>query len=561
MMTQQPNEIYDWTLDTHQSLASSSDNTTTSTTLNGVELAHIVIILPLRSILIVVAILLFVACVLMRNRQPLKSRSILPFLVVLMSIASSIGIMQDSIPEYKIIKGLTNLFAYRVTWCYIRCIALYPTFIITMASYTLAIARYFVMKLIIQKRQDIAAAVRLNNKEVADDLTEFDIDETEMDELTDHSEMVMNTASSSNRLSTRMQSSNKLTADMLSESAIPSVTSDPTSNTTTSSIGAGSTAFLTFLEFCISKKAIVVILIVLMVLWYICFIVILVLFKGNCPASIDTQTLFVLIFGVITVIALPITAIVDLILNYRLIIRFQIIQYLIHSDPLLFRLEMWLLVVVGITALTIELVVTNVLIKFGMVIISDFSRSLIRTLLFDVPLCFIIVPGIALSTSIRNRLLERRQHNFVQLEQQQPQKTIVNLKEYNPSEPTIRLLLKSKITCELFRAYLKKEWSLENLLFLEDVYRYKQIKKQRQKYKKAQTIVDLYLFSTSKLEVNVPQTDSNKVKSILKENENSKQLSDDLFKDLQETVVKNLIDSYSRFYHSAAFQAHIKTIL
>jgi hypothetical protein len=107
---------------------------------------------------------------------------------------------------------------------------------------------------------------------------------------------------------------------------------------------------------------------------------------------------------------------------------------------------------------------------------------------------------------------------------------------------------------ELFKKYAKKEWSLENILFFEQVEKYKKIWIFKLANKRAKEIVETYVEFNSPLEVNlsaeVRKTAKYKVKNFKEFKEGFKNIFDDAIKETK----RNMRDTYARIRRTLEYQ-------
>jgi hypothetical protein len=107
---------------------------------------------------------------------------------------------------------------------------------------------------------------------------------------------------------------------------------------------------------------------------------------------------------------------------------------------------------------------------------------------------------------------------------------------------------------ELFKKYAKKEWSLENILFFEQVEKYKKIWIFKIANKRAKEIVETYIEFGSPLEVNlsaeVRKTAKYKVKNFKEFKEGFKLIFDDAVKETK----RNMRDTYARIRRTLEYQ-------
>lgn len=226
------------------------------------------------------------------------------------------------------------------------------------------------------------------------------------------------------------------------------------------------------------------------------------------------------------------------------------------NDPLLYRGEVQL----SFIALVIAVVLTVPLALSSLsTTLVDLVTSILQ-FIFNI-IIIIAIPGISLGATFYYDIsLTIESHRTKKIEEQQKKKDI---KVYNPEVNSILLIMSNPQTSVLFKEFSMKEFSIENIMFWEEVQQYKKIKPKYhvKRFKCASRIFSSYLDGSAVMEVNIPQSARNEVKqkidSFLKENT---ELPNDLFEKCENTIISNMIDIYARFYKSQTFQQYITSL-
>ena len=99
---------------------------------------------------------------------------------------------------------------------------------------------------------------------------------------------------------------------------------------------------------------------------------------------------------------------------------------------------------------------------------------------------------------------------------------------------------------EIFKKYAKKEWSLENILFYEDVQKYKNITSFKYAQRRSKEICNNFINPGSPLEINlsshVRRSTQEKVKNIIEYKDGFKIIFDDSIKETK----RNMRDTFAR---------------
>jgi len=261
-----------------------------------------------------------------------------------------------------------------------------------------------------------------------------------------------------------------------------------------------------------------------------------------------------------------------------------------EQDPLLYRMEIQslftILVVVVVLTISLNFTLTGETVdivsqtfKFAFdlfVMVSLPGIALVGTYYYDISVYII-------NWKNKGKNMEHEQP-ISPPEQQQSQSTdkptnnttptIVkkNIALYAPEMDTLRTLLTTSRAAELFKEFSKLEFSIENILFYEDVQRFKGIVPppkgkskqvmqalQAKRFKVANRIYGTYLdHQRAVMEVNIPQPIREQVHVHIKTAmQQGTPLPDGIFDTCETSIIANLIDMYSRFFRSKGFQTYL----
>ena len=220
---------------------------------------------------------------------------------------------------------------------------------------------------------------------------------------------------------------------------------------------------------------------------------------------------------------------------------FKVKLYFTLDDPFRFRIEMFLDIIILTIAffisfttiilnvLTIRVTVSQVnslrgeLSGISLALFTIFMEWFVILAMGGIPLLFAIV------SVIRRKL--------------QP---IVYDTEFDA-------FINSKEGKQIFKKYAKKEWSLENILFYEEVEKFKKIWSMKYAKKRAEEISRNYIEVGSTLEVNMSgesrRTTIKKVKNFKQYKDEYKTIFDDAIKETK----RNMRDTYSRIKRTLEF--------
>jgi hypothetical protein len=106
-----------------------------------------------------------------------------------------------------------------------------------------------------------------------------------------------------------------------------------------------------------------------------------------------------------------------------------------------------------------------------------------------------------------------------------------------------------------FKSHLRTEFSVESVLFFEDVQIFSKIESDQERFSKAEEICQSYLYETSPLEINVGGDLKINLSTILKESkllgEIDETIFDEICKHVSDTI---LLDAFPRFERSEIYQ-------
>eukprot|EP01080_Neovahlkampfia_damariscottae_P007558 gene7558-11881_t len=106
--------------------------------------------------------------------------------------------------------------------------------------------------------------------------------------------------------------------------------------------------------------------------------------------------------------------------------------------------------------------------------------------------------------------------------------------------------------------YCKREWSSENFLFIEQLNLYKNLKKRSEQIYYGNLIFDTFLSKSADLELNISQRLRTAVRNRLdeaqKEPDIEELISNELFYDVESSIINLMLDTWGRFLTSDLFQ-------
>lgn len=264
-------------------------------------------------------------------------------------------------------------------------------------------------------------------------------------------------------------------------------------------------------------------------IYYIFYIGILTLFfylaKWNCVNYRGNFRLIQGGLGVFLFVILVLFQIIDVISNWRTLIRCKLYEFFITNDPFLFRLEtfsilgflIWFLIYINLGIRGVPALIINGLHYHYIYLASGGSIVILTFIKFLFGLC--------------------------QKKEQKPQ---------NSSE--IDLIFSNNEVSNFFIKFAKNEWSIENPLLKIDIVKYKIMNNLQQRKSITSDIIDKYLNSSAPMEVNIDQTRIQNLKDKIQKEE----YNDHLFDEIEETVNLNLLDTYQRFKRSKEYVDYLE---
>lgn len=266
-----------------------------------------------------------------------------------------------------------------------------------------------------------------------------------------------------------------------------------------------------------SKYITIFVPIIYVSIFMIVMFIILAANKFTCNAS--TTTLNQLIFSAFCAGGFVFLLLVDMIRIIPLLLRCKFREYL-NNDPHYFRLEhlsiillvtCFILWAIGVLGKTGNMIVIEI--AFFMTLAINGGISLLLTIIFE----------------IYNRLKTRPDEN----------------------EGEMKLIFsgEDKEFKKMFKEFCQKEWSVENFLCMDQIFKYRNAKLLEERKKIADVVEILHLNDACQYEVNVK--DSIKRKAALHIKGGNYQSS--IFDDLYVEINKNLQDTYSRFVVSKPY--------
>lgn len=266
--------------------------------------------------------------------------------------------------------------------------------------------------------------------------------------------------------------------------------------------------------------------------------------QQSCTAFSSMVRISVLIVYMSLVLLVLIVLMLDLYESREDCFAFKCWRPYTRDDPLLYRSELSLLVLV-IPCLLIGTVVLSLL---G--VSTDLTAAIVK-ICADVASLFIL-PELSFISVIWH------EYKLVKVSKKQSESR-KSLTMFNPSEDTIRNILADTLVSRNFVAYAKREYSLENVYFFDQVQQFRA----KPSFEAAKKIYDMYLAPSACLEVNVNEQSKKKLVEALRQYEtNTVPVPIDIFSACETTVIENLLDTYRRwFVHSGVVDAQGPTNL
>lgn len=243
--------------------------------------------------------------------------------------------------------------------------------------------------------------------------------------------------------------------------------------------------------------------------------------------------------------------IVDVIVNFKHFIRLRLKHVFIVSDPLVFRLEFYLYVLMHV-AFWIARLIPAIATKNAL---PAYVGTITHIVTLDI-LSLFISPFIPLVKTIY-WTHNNKDKELDEIDLESPTSTDYGFfANYKRNAAVLRRLVENKTTRSLFKQFTVREYSVENLLLYLDIQKFKKLEKTSARKKMAEKIGQLYL-KDGTLQVNLATTVLKKTEQVIKDIQALEKIDENALFDLEIAVTDNLLDSYSRFYYTAPFQKYI----
>jgi hypothetical protein len=258
---------------------------------------------------------------------------------------------------------------------------------------------------------------------------------------------------------------------------------------------------------------------------------IVILFHGfKCKNSISMILRLIHTFLIVSVILVNIGIfIIDIILNFKKLIKCKLYRYFIFSDPHYFRFEQILL-----------LFIVMILIVWVSMSGSPFFFKLLVT---EFLLFYLLHIGGVFSLYVTIFLC-----------------IYYKLKKSNNSHHASNLenIFNDEELFQMFKEYSKSEWSIENVFCKVDINKYKSLNSPKKRKILSEFICTQYLNSDfSPFEVNVDTKAIAQVTNLV-QNSDKTPLERDLFKEVEQVVDSNLLDTFSRFQFTKKYVHYVQ---
>ena len=672
------------------------------------------IFIPLRSIFFCFTLSLFVATIILRNREPIRSKFGVSTVWLIMSMLHSLQVIYNVLPMRQIVFGnywdqflvekaqsgisATNFYWNKMTngvpswmsdlsgcsnaYCYIVAFAMAPYVILASSAYFMQLIQFMLLRVLNDKKENIKKAIEALKKKRIENLMKKKQQNSSHSEKKpttprgskkEQSEVItprqsvtyasqvnleLMTVSTTDALlppseqSTPTQSSSQTDATVmpsldLSRISIATIdnaadetdrswgtfdTDEYETDDTVSSVGEDYSSqgrTVNYFKFVIKYRIVqIFILVLLAIIWYIIAFFTLfqkvaspmeVIFplwkttKGLCYQENFSQiTTYLVILTSIVFFIIPVVFMVDLIVSIEKYYRYRKLSkqngdnhvgffryYFDDTDPFFYRLE-----ALSVMFFEIGGMVLLVIFTLGGAIgpYTQLGNEIVSLFVLDLFGGNISFPGITVLATLRNMWHQRSKTTSI--EHSNKVSTINNLDDLmkNPtSEESVDYLINHPTERDLFYGYLNQEFSSENLIFVEDLIKFRKVpaKRLRSKLSKLKDMIKLYLTDVSIFEVNLPKKLINeelapyfKIEHLLSRfnmkietlpkivkdmdssilgqgnQEEEKQLkqaivdicSSSFLSQLRVEVYRNLMDSYSRFINSRKWSDHLKSV-
>jgi hypothetical protein len=493
------------------------DNTTAS----PIAKASFIISVILRSSVCVICVLLLVLCFVKRRKQPVQSRLFVPYVFLISKIFNNISSVETVFPQ-----AWTRYSAYinQQVGCYVSLWVAIPTYIISILCVTFLFIRFFVLQWFAHRT--------VRTQELRRDL---------------------------------ISTPNKATQNSMNRSK--------------------------FFDRLIK---------VAMAPWFMALEIILCLLSVYVVGAIDlgrrgsqvsctdewsadlryaaVLARYEIVVIVVIVIIIVIMVLIDLIANKFLLklVRREITlsqffaQLFMESDPLRYRMEIYLMAIPGICLGLIFGIFGAIANARGEPEYFELLKTLLYVFFWEYP-SMLVLPGLILICAFkwdrREYQSKERRKSMLKSNPISPDMMVfadLDITQFNDAAGMIHRLLGcgDQDTHDMFKEFTKKEFSVENVLIYDDIKSYEMIpaEDRDRRYNMWKLIYDSYLTSTSLNEVNVPRRvidAARKKVEIFEQNPEENILPDDLLHVIMEHTIQNLTDSYCRFFYSDTFQKYI----
>jgi hypothetical protein len=280
---------------------------------------------------------------------------------------------------------------------------------------------------------------------------------------------------------------------------------------------------------------------------------------------------------VIIVIITIIQVLFDLIANgffkklFKREITFRqfLIELFMESDPLRYRMELYLMAIPG-ACLGLILGIFGIVSSIqGQAEYFNLIKQFLYVFLWEYP-SMLVLPGVVLICAIkwnrRENLFKNKKGDLLNsaMSPDMAMYAEIDIATFNDAPGMMHRLLGvgDVETYDMFKDFTKKEFSVENVLIYDDLRSYEAIpaEEKERRYDHWCMIRDSYLLSSSLNEVNIPRkiidATKQKAEAYEKDKENCT-MPDDLLSSIMDVTIQNLTDSYCRFFYSDTFQRYI----
>ena len=235
--------------------------------------------------------------------------------------------------------------------------------------------------------------------------------------------------------------------------------------------------------------------------------------------------------------------VIDVLINWKMIRSKGLLKGLVHyyaSDPLYIRHEITILPVLLIPALAIAIAYT---------ISPHFDMAIALVLIVTVLNPLLYYGGLPMIIELWRRT------RVCCPDDVQVQKLV--------QKDMVESVLTDPHSFRMLKEYAASEFSIENIVLWEVLWKYKQ--RGGMKVKKAQKLYDLFLSTSSTMQVNVPGKTTKQYKQILERyehlsSESEEQIPFDEFTSLYADTMKNINETFARFSVTKDYKAHLSAL-